>query len=376
MKKIVHDEATKYKTNIDQISGFLTAPVVLARTGVQLYSGSEIGVKDKSNEMIGVNRPASEVFDKKSIASFTNLIVTDDHPSNPVTVDNVKRLQKGSVSGVFFDEKEQVLKGLLTITDKATIEKIKDGKVEVSVGYSHDLKEQSGVENGVKYDYVQKNIRANHLAIVDAGRCGSACKITIDNGELPLMKKITLDGIEYEIDSAQLAQAIRKQQKSYDAKVEKLEKEKEETDEEKKKWFEEKKKSDKEKDELKKEKEKAEATKDSLLAKDSKYTEDEINKLVTAKATLLLDAKKILGDKMPECVTCDKEIKAAVISRVNGLDVSGKTNDYIDAAYDMAIIQFEKAKKGVSELGKDFQKDSKNRSTAYQKYVADHLGGE
>jgi len=360
---MLKDTSIKVRAVIDETTGFLTAPVTLARTGVQHYYGFEIGLNDdRASKKIGVFRPPSEVFDEESIKTFTNLVLTDDHPSSPVDISNVSYLQVGSVSGVEAQNDKNVLTGILTITDKKVIDKTKDGKIEVSVGYSNELKEEKGVYNGVNYDFVQTKIRANHLAIVDAGRCGSACKITLDDKESPV-EKITIDGIEYETDNSQLAQAIRNKQKNHDAEVEKLKKEKD--------------KADEEKEEMKKEKDKAEAAKDSLIADSEKFNDEAISKMVTDKSVLLNDAKKILGDDMPECLHCDKEIKAAVVDKINGLDVSGKSDDYIDAAYDMAIDRFKKNKESLDNLNKDFQKNEKqnDREAIQAKYVADHLNG-
>ena len=360
---MLKDSKIQVKATIDDTTGFLTAPVTLARTGVQHYYGFEIGLNDdRASKKIGVFRPPSEVFDEESIKTFTNLVLTDDHPSSPVDISNVSYLQVGSVSGVEAQNDKNVLTGILTITDKKVIDKTKDGKIEVSVGYSNELKEEKGVYNGVNYDFVQTKIRANHLAIVDAGRCGSACKITLDDKESPV-EKITIDGIEYETDNSQLAQAIRNKQKNHDAEVEKLKKEKD--------------KADEEKEEMKKEKDKAEAAKDSLIADSKKFNDEAISKMVTDKAVLLNDAKKILVDDMPECLRCDKEIKAAVVDKINGIDVSGKSDDYIDAAYDMAIDRFKKNKESIDNLNKDFQKNEKqnDRDSIQKKYVADHLNG-
>lgn len=360
MKNITKDAITITKAKLDDTTGFLTAPVTLARVGVQHYYGVELGLADRASDKIGVFRPPGEVFDEESINSFVNLVSTDDHPSMPVTTSNVNVLQVGMVSGVEAQKDDGVLNGVVTITNKAVISKIKDGKIEVSVGYSHELKEEKGVYKGIDYDFVQTNIRANHLAIVDAGRCGSACKITLDHKKEKSMVT-TIDGIEYNIEDTQLAQAIKKQQAAYDAEVENLKKEKE--------------KADEEKEEMKKEKDKAEAAKDSLMAEASKFSDDAITKMVSDKAILLSTAKNILGDKMPECVGCDMEIKAAVVDHVNGLDVSGKSEEYINAAYDMAIAKAEKTKDKIKKLNDDFQKDTKaNRQTAHEKYVADHLG--
>lgn len=335
-----------FKATINKDTGFLTAPVKLARIGVQHYMGFELGLVDRAMEKIGVLRSPEEVFHKDSIQSFINLVVTDDHPSDFVTVDNVKDLQKGQVSEV--KRMGEELDGVVTVTDKGQIEKAKDGKIEVSVGYSNDLKPLKGTYEGVEYEFVQTNIRANHLAIVDAGRCGPACKITLDKNKKEKLVKITVNGITFDTDNEQLAQAIQNQQSAHDAEVEGLKKKLEEEEEEKEK--------------MKKDKDKAEAAKDAL--EKSTLDSDTINKMVSDMANLLTTAKGILKDKMPECTDCPKEIKTAVIDAVLDLgDLSGKSDDYIDASYDIAVEQSKKAKGSLDNLKDDFKIKDKDGKT-------------
>lgn len=343
MKITVVDVKEKFKATIDEVSGFLTAPVVLARVGVQHYYGYELGLTgDESTKKFGVYRSPEEVFSKNSVDTFINLVATDDHPLIPVTVDNVKDLQVGTVSGVKASDNKETLEGLLTITDKESIKKSKDGKVEVSVGYSNTLIEKKGTYNGVDYDFAQTEIEANHLAIVDAGRCGAACKITIDKKKESPVKKVTIDGIDYEVENDQLAQAIQNQQVAHDAEVGKLEKEKEKMDEEK--------------EEMKKAKEKAEGEK-AAMKKDA-LTGDALSSLVNDRAILIVDARSILGDKMPKCTDCPQEIKMAVIDHVYpDMDLADKGDEYVTGIYDMAIAKSKTTKTNFENLQKDFLKD-------------------
>ncbi|MGB1276011.1 MAG: DUF2213 domain-containing protein, partial [Nannocystaceae bacterium] len=64
------------------------------------------------------------------------------------------------------------------MTDKATIEAIESGKRQVSNGYMADYDMTPGVTpDGQEYDAVQRNIRGNHIAIVDRARCGPVCAV-------------------------------------------------------------------------------------------------------------------------------------------------------------------------------------------------------
>lgn len=360
---MLFDNATTFKAKIDDVTGFLTAPVALARTGVQHYMGIELGLTDRATEQIGVYRPAVEVFHPDSIKSFVNLVVTNNHPTEVVTTDNVKSLQKGQVSQV--TQNNNVLEGVVTITDKNQIKETQNGKVEVSVGYSNNLKEEKGAFDGVQYEFVQTEIRANHLAIVDAGRCGSACRLTMDKKQKELVMQITIDGILYKVEDEQLAQAILKQQKAF-----------KDAEEEMKKKMEKKKEEDEEEiEKLKKEKEKEKATADALKAK--QVSDADLNKLVGDRASLLAEAKAILGDKMPDCTDCPQDIKTLVVETIlPDMDLKDQSIDYINAAYDIAIDTFKKAKKSLDSLEKNFKdKDGKEitRDSARDKYMKDNL---
>jgi len=357
---IIYDAGIGFKATLDKTTGFLKAPVTLARVGVQYYRGYELGLADRALYKIGVFRPPEEVFHADALTSFENMVVTDDHPLEAVTIDNVKDLQMGQVSNIADGKLTGFVGGTATITNKDLIKKIQDGKVEVSVGYSHDLKKESGEFQGQDYEFVQTNIRGNHLAIVQAGRCGDACKLTIDDKGGNLMI-ITIDGIEYDVEDKQLAQAITKQQATHDAEknafAKKLEKEKEE------------------KEDAVKEKDKAEAKKEAM-SKDI-LSDAALSALVTERAKLIANVTSIMGDKAPDC-DCPVKAMSAVVDHVfPDMDLEGKSNDYIAAAYDMALAKHKKAKKSMDGLSDDGVKIIKDkdgneitRDSARNKYMS------
>ena len=211
-------------------------------------------------------------------------------------------------------------------------------------------------------EYIQTDIKANHLAIVDAGRCGAACRLTLDHfkKEKKIMI-ITIDGIKYDVQDEQLAQAIAKQQSIFDAKEEAFKKKEKEDEEEKEK--------------MKKDKEQADAAKDAALK--TVLDADAINKLVSDRAELLSTASMILTDKMPECKDCPKEIKIAVIDKILDLgDLSAKSMDYLDASFDIAVKKYHEAKKSTDKLANDLKdNDGKviTRDSAREKYKREQL---
>lgn len=161
---------TKLSKNISirEPEGYLLClNVPVARTGYQEYWPEELGFP-AGNQLLRVYRPEEEVFSAEAMASFEAMPVTDDHPAEGVFIDNYSELNKGHVHNVRRgkgEESDLVLADLM-ITDPDLIHKIMDeGKREISCGYTYDLSEENG-------ELVQRNIRGNHVAVVDAGRAG------------------------------------------------------------------------------------------------------------------------------------------------------------------------------------------------------------
>ena len=162
--------ASKISTNMHrrEPEGYLIcANVPIARSGTQEYYQDEIG--QDGDEIVKVYRPEEEVFSVETIASFEGMPVTNDHPDDPegVNVDNVQFLGKGHCQNVHRGEGKErdLLIADLFIEDQQTIQEVLDGKREISCGYTYELCEEDG-------RYVQRQIRGNHIAIVDRGRAG------------------------------------------------------------------------------------------------------------------------------------------------------------------------------------------------------------
>ena len=180
---------------IETGEGFLICRnVPVARIGDQEYLGSEIGLDGAdAGKVITVHRRPEEVFAPEALASFEGKPVTDDHPPFLLDPDNVSLYLKGHA--------EQIRKGSgdwdgyviadLHIQDRTLIEAIQNGKREVSCGYECDYVQE---EDGT---YSQKNIRGNHIAVVERGRAGKRAAILDSNTiynpvENPPERKVTM----------------------------------------------------------------------------------------------------------------------------------------------------------------------------------------
>lgn len=203
--------------------GYLVAEAFVAREGVQLYRGSEVGRPEQ--DIVRVWRPRDEVQAVGSVRSYTHAPITMGHPAEFVTSDNWSALAKGEV-GDEAEWRDGKLRLPLILKDASAISAVEAGTRELSAGYTCRLEFADGrTEDGQPYDAVQRDIRINHVAIVPAGRAGADCRIgdeavswgaspipTRDaskEGHMAELRKIMVDGLSVETTDAG-AQAIEK----------------------------------------------------------------------------------------------------------------------------------------------------------------------
>jgi hypothetical protein len=160
--------------------GYMVVRARAARAGIYDYLGSEIDPEGKTfaaDQVVKVYRSEAEVFAQDSVASFLMKPVTNDHPSQPVTAANWRDYAKGVVGKALRDG--EYLAFDIVLMDEKTIADVEAGKRELSNGYASLLDFTAGeTEAGEHYDAVQKQIRGNHVAVVDKGRAGPLCRIS------------------------------------------------------------------------------------------------------------------------------------------------------------------------------------------------------
>lgn len=164
---------SKISNNITELSDgcLLCSNVPIARTGTYKYLREELGLD--GNGIVDVYRTEDQVFNDAAIASFEGKAFTDTHPSVDVDVNNWSIYAKGDVRNVRRGKGEfsNCLVADIIVRDPIVIDEIKSGvKREISSGYECEYVE----ENGKIY---QRNIRGNHVALVQAGRAGNQVKI-------------------------------------------------------------------------------------------------------------------------------------------------------------------------------------------------------
>jgi hypothetical protein len=171
--------------------GFLTGRSIVTSIGVFTYRNAD---GTTSREL----RLPEEVFDSESLASMKLKPVVNDHPAEKVTPANTQELAVGSLGSLVtttaqertwdgYTPPEKLTDGLhvaidMTINQAEAIEDVLNGKRSLSMGYECEIEkaEEGATWLGMAYDSIQRKIRYNHCAIVDAARAGDAASIRLD----------------------------------------------------------------------------------------------------------------------------------------------------------------------------------------------------
>jgi len=351
-------------------NGFLSLLANITRTGVFTYFQKS---PDGTIKIIRQLRHPDDVFSEESMATLMGLPTTNEHPSELVSKENAKNLLIGMTSDrpkkiQLDDDEESYIQQKVTFFDSESIEMIVSGeRQEMSLGYTCRLDEESGEWNGQKYDYIQRDIRYNHLSLVDKARGGSECRVILNDscaaGKEPIvnvncdglslidelendkMKIFVKDGVEHKVseeiytilsDSENALAKVNAELSEAKSGADKLEA-------------------------------KYDALKVELDSKEEKLSDDEFAAAVKAKVELVSKAEAILDSEDDLIALSDREIKEKVIKFVNkDANLEGKSDDYIDACFDI----FSEAKKSKSEeiIGKSkVNKDSTDSVKSYAK---------
>jgi hypothetical protein len=168
----------------------------ISKVGVFPYSGAQIEHPDLNPEHIYmVYRPDYELSDKNTIDSFKLLPFTDEHEMLGATDEGLTPAEKKGIHGIIGEDvyfEDGYLKANLKIFSEKLNDLIKSGKKELSIGYRCIYDIQSGIYDGQPYDAIQRQIRGNHVALVEEGRSGSDVAVldrltfTLDSKDLKM----------------------------------------------------------------------------------------------------------------------------------------------------------------------------------------------
>lgn len=334
MRLLISDRSSYQITHREMTpEGFLRVPGHVARSGIQQYLASELGLDGDPMRVVGVYRPPEEVFSADSLATYKGADVTLTHPSELVNADNYKQVTRGVALDVGVQDGDFVRCDLL-IKDADAIKAIEAGTCELSAGYTADYEQVDG--DG--YEFIQRNIVINHIAIVDRARAGRQARI-FDNqpGGKPMPVLIVLDsGRSIDVADAANAQLVADAFDRVRAVA----------------------------DKATKDAEGLRATVDGLNEKIETLTiaasDAEIAKRVAQIAQVQTTARKVAGDSFT-CVSVDTvEImrKAMEIAKPKR-DWSDKSAAYIQCAFDAAAEEAEEEEESEKE-----NKDQMNKLAA------------
>jgi hypothetical protein len=331
--------------------GYLKGRAVITSTGIFEYMNSD-GVVAKELRL------PEEVFKSEFLDSLKMMPVTLKHPSFTVDATNVKQVQIGTTGTNPSDPRDNTsdnhfLSIDFVIHDAEAIKMIEGGTRALSIGYSCDLEKADPNARwcGQTYDYIQRNLKANHLSVVDEGRQGDQAKIRFDAKDMAILQ----DNIEQEdtqmasptdmtvkIDASEIQEVIKTANEKADSIQAKL-------------------------DALTADKSKVEAERDTMKDKidalekkvadleSTKIDEAVIASAVARRVKVLGAAKKAgveVADGMDE-LTIQKAVIGKVFPKAN---LDGKDQNYIDARFDGAMETLDdeaKADSKTREAGAD-----------------------
>ncbi len=331
-------------------NGYLRCDGQITRTGVFLYRNRDGSTRREL-------RLPAEVFKADALRSFEDVAVTDSHPPEPLTASNTRKYQVGHVRNVRADSPH--VGARITITADDVISKAEGGKRQLSCGYNCDLEMSPGVTSGIDgvddgqhYDAIQRNIRGNHLAIVERGRAGDSTSLRLDSDDRYSVDepqqprkvqtmKIKIDGVDYEIADGPAAQAVSKALDRNDELQGKL-------DASAKASATEKARADK-----------AEEDRDEAVkARQDAASPEKVAEIVKARVALIEGARAVIGEKDADGKgikfdeLSDTELKRAVVvhcspkaaEKIDALEGDEQAT-YLGARYDQAIESFDPGKK-------------------------------
>lgn len=184
----------------------------ILRAGILEYLGSELlpegqdtvdGVKVDPDKIYKVFIPEEEL--RKGAESFKLLPITNDHTWLGDEGEDAKKYQEGTIGENVYVQDGKLYAPLM-FTGNGIIEDLEGGKEELSSSYYNRFEKSEKSD----YDFIARDIKGNHLALVDKGRCGSAVRVLNSNikGVVKMAVKVKtsneailkLDGKEINLD--------------------------------------------------------------------------------------------------------------------------------------------------------------------------------
>lgn len=366
-----YDTATINKFSVDSQTGFLhVSNVPIARVGVFPYIG-------KSGQITMEAKLPDDLLTDSAVESANSKPVTDDHPQESVNVTNTNRYMKGlTASNAHVDGDK--LKVDMIITDSALIKEIQGGKQELSIGFQTDVVPVKGTFKGMAYDSAQKNIQINHVAVVKRGRAGHSVRLTGDSAEMVIddsqekgtsmeTTKIRLDGADVTVATTDAERILKldADNKANNSKIAKLDAQIKALTAERDKL---KGGADANKKSLDEAQAKADSLEKELAAEKKKFEGDALDQAIADRMALIDEVKPYVGDSFDFKGKSPKEMKLEAISKTDSVDLSAKSDDYIDAYFDSIKNRNNSGVVGYTGIETNVKTDSVDNKPAKDRY--------
>lgn len=148
----------------------------LSKEGVFPYLGKQIDKSLEPDKIYWVYRPMSEIANPETVESFNAAPLIDEHE---MLGEGWTKYDDRPAGGVVYNThaRDGKLYGDIRIYSEKLKDEIESGKKELSMGYECNYEPAEGYFDGKKYDFIQKNLRGNHIALVNRGRMGSDVRV-------------------------------------------------------------------------------------------------------------------------------------------------------------------------------------------------------
>lgn len=162
----------------------------ITKAGIFPYLGRQISPDLEPGRIYHVLRPEAELFAEETVKSFNLIPLLIGHPRTLLGrreegfVPAEEKGMDGTTGEAAKREGDKIVNDIKLFSERIKDE-VNSGKKELSAGYFCDFVPEAGLWRGQHYDFVQKNIRGNHIALVEKGRSGSDVRVMDSAEALP-----------------------------------------------------------------------------------------------------------------------------------------------------------------------------------------------
>ena len=181
--KLIFD--TKNSNREKDANGFLHVKNChCTKVQIAQYLGSEISNDLIPDKVYNVFRPEEELNKAETIQSLNGVPLQLEHHDD--TAERPAQYTRIGATGTDAVFEYPYLSNSLHFFNQKAIDLIESGeKCELSIGYDCEIHKEAGEFEGVPYDFVQRNIKIQHVALVECGRAGADVKVS-DSKEIIL----------------------------------------------------------------------------------------------------------------------------------------------------------------------------------------------